>query len=122
MIVNQALEKEDIRYKMMFRTRKTQWESDSLTNAATHDFNRDYAISVWQNREYFNNYNDYSTGIQCPVLIISGRKDYAAGPKNFRYWSFPNKRIKQYNGGHVSFQEEPRWFSRHVLRFLAKGK
>lgn len=118
--VNEALEKEDIRYRMMFRTKQAQLESDSLTNAATPAFNRDYASYVWRDDEYFNDFSSYTFDITCPVLVISGKKDYAAGPSNYKQWRFKDLQVREYNGGHVSFQEEPAWFARHVLRFLKK--
>lgn len=118
--VNEALEKEDIRYRLMFRTKQAQLESDSLTNAATSEFNRDYANYVWRDDEYFKDFSIYTLDITCPVLIISGKKDYAAGPGNFKQWGFKDMKVREYNGGHVSFQEEPAWFVGHVLHFLEK--
>jgi proline iminopeptidase len=51
-------------------------------------------------------------------LIITGKKDYAVGPDTYKSWHFPDSRIIYYDYAHVSFQEDPVWFSDQVLAFL----
>jgi proline iminopeptidase len=43
---------------------------------------------------------------------------YAIGPDSYKSWQFKNMQVVFYDGGHVSFQEEPNWFADTVLQFL----
>jgi len=77
--------------------------------SATPHFNQDFSHFVWSNKdhEYWTDYSVYTKDILCPVLIISGKKDYAVGPDNYKTWKFKNMKVVIYNAAHVSFQEEP---------------
>jgi proline iminopeptidase len=118
MQVHEALAKNGIEYKIMFRSQQEKNIEDSLINVSTSHFNQDFQHWVWKNKEYWMDYEKYTKDILCPVLIITGTRDYAIGPKSYQSWQFKNRKIVIYEGGHTSYQEEPTWFAETVLNFL----
>ena len=69
-------------------------------------------------KEYWVNFTQYTPDIKCPVLILTGTKDYAVGPDSYKLWHFPHSSVVLYPGAHTSYQEEPKWFAGRVLPFL----
>jgi proline iminopeptidase len=120
MNVHKELAKQGIEYKIMFRSQRDKNVEDSLANASTKNFNQDFQHHVWGIKEYWFNYITYTNDITCPVLIITGTKDYAVGPDSYKAWHFPNSKVVIYDGAHTSYQEEPKWFVDRVLPFLEK--
>jgi proline iminopeptidase len=118
MAVHEELEKKGIEYKIMFRSQHEKNVEDSLIRKTTPNFNQDFQHHVWTMKDYLIDYAIYTKDIHCPVLIITGTKDYAVGPNAYKAWHFPNKKIVFYNGAHTSYQEEPQWFAKTVLGFL----
>jgi proline iminopeptidase len=121
MDVHAQLAKYGIEYKIMFRTQHEKDLEDSLIRSATPHFNQDFQRFVWTMKDYQIDYSVYTNDIVCPVLIIAGKKDYAIGPETYKTWHFKNSRVYLYDGAHVSFQEEPRWFVNLVLSFLREN-
>jgi proline iminopeptidase len=121
MNVHAELAEHGIEYKIMFRSQREKDIEDSLINSATPRFNQDFQRFVWHMKDYSTDYSSYTYYIDCPVLIITGKKDYAVGPDTYLAWHFKNSRVLFYEAAHVSFQEEPQWFASHVLDFLKKN-
>ncbi len=118
MKVHEELAKKGIEYKIMFRSQRQKNIEDSLINATTPHFNQDFQHHVWTMKDYEVDYSIYTKDIYCPVLIITGTKDYAVGPDAYKAWHFPDSKVVFYNGAHTSYQEEPKWFTQMVLKFL----
>jgi proline iminopeptidase len=116
--VHEELAKKGIEYKIMFRSQHEKNIEDSLAAASTKNFNQDFQHHVWKMKEYWIDYSQYTKDIKCPVLIVTGTKDYAVGPDSYKAWHFPNSRVVIYDGAHTSYQEEPKWFVGKVLPFL----
>ncbi len=118
MQVHEELAKNGIEYKIMFRSQHEKNIEDSLIKASTNHFNQDFQHYVWSNKEYWFDYSIYTKDILCPVLIITGTRDYAVGPNSYKSWHFKNSKVVIYDGGHTSYQEEPVWFAETILNFL----
>jgi proline iminopeptidase len=118
MNVHAEMAKQGIEYKIMFRSPGEKNIEDSLIGSATPHFNQDFQRFVWKLDDYQMDYAIYTKDIVCPVLIITGKKDYAVGPDTYKTWHFRNSRVIYYDYAHVSFQEDPVWFAEHVLSFL----
>jgi len=116
--VHEKLTEKNLWYKLMFRNAYEKQYSDSIT-FSIGKFNRDFAGKVWNVPEYWNNFTSLTSSIKCPVLVITGDRDYAIGPKHYRYFHFPVQTIVHYIGGHASFQEEPQWFAEKILGFAS---
>ncbi len=117
MKVHEELAKKGIEYKIMFRSQREKNIEDSLINATTPHFNQDFQHHVWTMKDYQVDYAIYTKDIRCPVLIITGTKDYAVGPDAYKAWHYTDSRVVFYNGAHTSYQEEPEWFAGTVLNF-----
>jgi proline iminopeptidase len=118
MAVHAELAKKGIEYKIMFRSQREKNIEDSLIDAASDHFNWDFQHHVWKIQDYMIDYTPYTKNIICPVLIITGTKDYAVGPRSYTLWKFKNSRVVLYDGAHTSYQEEPEWFAEKVIAFL----
>jgi proline iminopeptidase len=118
MEVHKELAKQGIEYKIMFRSEHEKNIEDTLINRTTPDFNQDFQHHVWTMKDYQLDYAKYTGDITCPVLVITGTKDYAVGPDAYKQWHFKNRTLVIYNGAHTSYQEEPTWFAKKVLAFV----
>jgi proline iminopeptidase len=118
MNVHAEMAKQGIEYKFMFRSAQEKNIEDSLIESATPHFNQDFQRFVWKMDDYQIDYAIYTKEILCPVLIITGKKDYAVGPDTYKTWHFKNSRVIFYDYAHVSFQEDPAWFADNVISFL----
>ncbi len=116
--VDSALTKKGIGYKIMFSSLRDEKIDDSLTKAATPHFNQDFNHYVWSTKDYWTDYTKYTKDILCPVLIITGTKDYAVGPETYKSWHFKNEKIVFFDAAHFSFLDEPKRFAETVLQFL----
>lgn len=63
-------------------------------------------------------YSKYTEDILSPVLIITGKKDFAVGADTCKTRHFKNSRIIFYQFAYASFQEEPEWFAIHILWYF----
>lgn len=114
--VHDELTQKDIWYQLMFRNAAEKKINDSVTMSVGR-FNRDFATKVWAIPDYQQDFAPLTRNIKCPVLVITGDKDYAIGTAHFQRFVFPHQTIVHYIGGHASFQEEPQWFAEQVLRW-----
>jgi proline iminopeptidase len=115
--VHEKLTENNLWHKLMFRNAYEKQYSDSIT-FSIGKFNRDFANKVWNVPEYWNDFTSLTPAIKCPVLVMTGDKDYAIGPKHYQSFRFPHQTVVHYIGGHASFQEEPQWFAEKVTGFV----
>lgn len=116
-MIHEKFNEKGIWYKLMFRNKYEKIINDSLFDALGKQ-NRDFASAVWGVPEYQQSCLPLTRDIKMPVFIMSGRKDYAIGPDQYKSFDFPDKKVVLYNGGHAPFQEEPQWFSEKVTDFF----
>lgn len=116
-MVHDSLQKKGTWYKLMYRNAEEKKINDSVTNSAGN-LNWEFANQVWNLPEYFSDFSELTARIKCPVLVMTGRTDYAIGPDHYRSFKFPKREIVYYNGGHAPFQEEPQWFAEKIISFM----
>lgn len=104
-------------YKLMYRNQYEKDINDGFEKQLVSK-NWDFANQVWNIQDYFADFMPITADIKCPVLIISGKKDYAIGPDHYLGFRFPKSKLVYYQGGHASFQEEPQWFTEKVINFV----
>ncbi len=117
--VHDELTKQNMWYKLMFRNAAEKVINDSVTFSVPR-FNRDFANKVWGVPDYWTNFAPLTRSVKCPVLVITGDKDYAIGTRHYQDFLFPKQTVVHYIGGHASFQEEPQWFAEKILAFAKK--
>jgi len=115
--VHDTLFKAGVWYKLMYRNQQEKDLNDGFDKFMV-DRNWDFANEVWSINDYFRDFKTMTSAIHCPVLIISGTKDYAIGPDHYKGFAFKTAKIQLYRGGHASFQEEPQWFAEKLIDFL----
>jgi proline iminopeptidase len=74
---------------------------------------------VWGYKEYETDFAPISVSVKCPVLVITGDKDYAIGTEHYKSFRFPRQKVVHYIGGHAPFQEEPQWFAEKIIDFTS---
>lgn len=116
--VHDKLTEKDIWYKLMYRNAYEKKLNDSVTLAAGK-FNRDFATQCWSVPAYWKDYTAQTALITCPVLVMTGDKDYAIGPNHYKSFRFPKQTTVHYIGGHAPFQEEPQWYAEKILAFVS---
>jgi proline iminopeptidase len=115
--VHDKLTEKNIWYKLMFRNAYEKKFNDSITLTAGK-FNRDFATQCWNVPAYWQDYTPQTALIKCPVLVMTGDKDYAIGPNHYKSFRFPKQTVIHYIGGHAPFQEEPQWYAEKILSFI----
>ena len=118
-MIHDQLTKNGIWYKLMFRDAYEKIYNDTLTNVLGQ-LNRDFANKVWDIADYWKDFTPLTQSIKCPVLVMSGDKDYAIGPDHYKSFHFPHQIIIHYIGGHAPFQEEPQWYSEKIIGYFSK--
>lgn len=118
--VHQKLTEQGVWYQLMYRNASEKIYNDTVSNIIA---NRSYEFGnkVWEHNEYWNDFTPLTSQIKCPVLVMTGLKDYAIGPDHYKDFHFPNQTVIKYIGGHAPFQEEPQWFAEKILGFM-QGK
>lgn len=116
-MIHNMLTEQDAWYKLMYRNAYEKKINDSVTIAAGK-FNRDFASNCWNVKEYWKDYTSSTVNITCPVLVMTGEKDYAIGVDHYKSFRFPNQITIHYIGGHAPFQEEPQWFAEKIIEFV----
>lgn len=112
------LQKEGIVYKLMFDKKKSRDYDDSLMSLPFLKFV--FAQKLWSYPEYFRDFSQKTSGIHCPVLIISGTRDYTIGVDHYKLMHFPDSKVKFEEGGHALYLEHNKALYRAVAPFLRK--
>jgi proline iminopeptidase len=114
--IHDQLSEKGIWYKLMYRNAYEKRYNDSVT-LQIGKFNRDFAAKVWGIPEYWKDHTPLTSKIRCPVFIMTGNKDFAVGPQQYKSFHFPHQTVVHYIGGHAPFQEEPQWFAEKIVIF-----
>ena len=69
--------------------------------------------------EYEIDYAPVTAGIAQPVLVITGSKDYAVGPDEYKRFRFPDQKTVILDGGHISYYENNAEFIAAIRDFMA---
>lgn len=118
--VHQRLNETGLWYQLMYRNPNEKIYNDTISNII-NSRSYEFGNKVWEHPEYWNDFTPLTRQIKCPVLVMTGMKDYAIGPDHYKDFHFPNQVVTRYMGGHAPFQEEPQWFAERILGFM-QGK
>ena len=88
----------------------------------TNPGNYEFAQKSFQIKDYWKDYSKLTNKVTIPVLIITGKKDYAIGINHYKSFDFPNKSVKKINGGHLLYFENNKKFCRTIFRFIKHHK
>jgi len=115
-LAKQSLSRKGLDYKMLSDNKKTVDILDGIDNSykRTHDF----AEHVWNYKVYSGDFTKDTKSIKVPVLIITGKKDYAIGVDHYKLFQFPAQKVVRINGGHVLYYEQNKAFTEAVFSFI----
>lgn len=74
--------------------------------------------NVWSINEYYGDFTKLTPDIKIPVLVISGKKDWAVGPEHYKLFKFPNQTVSEIDGGHLIYFEKNDEFRKQVFKFI----
>ena len=74
--------------------------------------------NVWSIDEYYGDFTKLTPNIKIPVLVISGKKDWAVGPQHYKLFGFPNQTLAEIDGGHLLYYENNEAFLKSVFSFV----
>lgn len=70
--------------------------------------------------EYQLDHTPTSRLVQVPVLVITGSKDFAVGPDQYRTFHFPDQTVVTLAAGHLPYYENTQEFTAAIREFLHK--
>lgn len=115
--VHNKLTENGVWYQLMYRNAYEKNYNDTISNIIKNR-STEFGNKVWEYNEYWNDFTPLTRQIKCPVLVMTGVKDYAIGPDHYKDFQFPNQTVIKYYGGHAPFQEEPQWFAEKIIDFM----
>lgn len=85
--------------------------------------NRDFATVVMQSAaitDYVQDFTPKSAKLLMPVLVVTGRDDYVAGPDQYKSFHFPHQQVVILPSKHVAFLENPKEFNQALTSFSSR--
>lgn len=115
-IAKDTLSKTGLDYKLLSDTKKTVELVDSVDKEKPN--NNDFGQNVWNIKEYRTDFTTMTKSIDIPVLVITGKKDYAVGVNHYKLFKFPHQKVVSIDGGHVLYFEKNKEFTQTVFSFI----
>ena len=112
------LQERGIAYQLMFDKNENKEYDDSLMSLPFLKYI--YAQRLWDYPEYFSDFAIKTADIDCPVLVITGTRDYTIGVDHYKLMRFPKMRVKSIKGGHALYLEQNKKLYKTVRPFLKK--
>ena len=117
MICHQALG-EDV-YKMYYRDKASSDTMNAVMNRI-ENWNGEFSSEVNNYKEYFADFTPLTRQVKVPVLVFSGRTDYAIGTEHYKLIQFPKQMLVRANCGHLPFIEAKEELKNAVSSYLNK--
>lgn len=93
---------------------------------SSYERSRGFGNAIFEQRdvypEYMLDYAPVTADIRQPVLVITGSKDHAVGPDEYKRFRFPNQKTVVIDGGHISYYESNKEFVAAIRDFMAGRK
>ncbi|MEX6690235.1 alpha/beta hydrolase [Danxiaibacter flavus] len=109
------LREKNMEYKMLSDNKATVEQLDSI-DAETRNYS--FAQKAFAMPGYFGDFTKATSGVNVPVLVISGTRDHNIGPDHYKLFKFPNQQIKIIEGGHVLYYENNAVFKKAIFDFV----
>lgn len=86
------------------------------------NWNHDFSGKALNCNEYWRDYRTETAGINIPVLVFYGTRDWLVGPDHYKGLNFPNKILWKSNVGHMPFMEAKKDLEKAMVRYIDKYK
>jgi proline iminopeptidase len=113
----QLLMEKDLFHKLQFQSLSHKEKMDRID--ADIQVKPDFQQYVFSSEAYFQDFRKLTVGVRVPVLVLSGKYDYAIGPKHHESFHFSNAVYKVLDSGHHPYLENPILFNNFIVEFLA---
>lgn len=115
----QALIEKDLFYKLQYQALVDKDKIDMVDE----DFSArgNFQHSIFSSDDYFRDYRKLTSSISLPVLVLSGKYDFAIGPEHQNRFQFTNAVYQQLETGHHPYVEDPDAYSEMILRFVRRA-
>lgn len=70
--------------------------------------------------EYYRDYADASAAVTAPVLVLTGDRDFAVGPEQYKRFRFPRATVEHVDAGHLMYYERTGDIVRLIRNFLVE--
>lgn len=110
------LSEKGLNYRMLSDRKKTVELLDSIDDS--YKRSTDFVQYLWDFPGYMEDFTRLTNSIEAPVLVITGRKDYAIGVDHYKAFHFPEQKVVRINGGHVLYYEQNKEFTKAVFSFI----
>ena len=109
---------EDV-YKMYYRDKASADTMNAVMGRITN-WNWEFAASVNKYPEYFADFTLLTQKVKVPVLVFSGKTDYAIGTEHYKLIQFPKQMLVRADVGHLPFIEAPKELEKAIIAYLDK--
>lgn len=118
--VAQPLIEQNLFYKLQYQSLVDVEKMDSID--ADFSSNGDFQNYIFSSEEYFQDFRELTSFISVPVLVLSGKYDFAIGPEHQEGFQFKQAVFKQFATGHHPYAEVPEEFTKAILDFITQKK
>ncbi|HEY0897083.1 MAG TPA: alpha/beta hydrolase [Sphingobacteriaceae bacterium] len=106
-------------YRLFYRDKASSDSMDRVMQEIS-GWNYDFGGNVNRYPEYFQDFSPVTETIRVPVLVFSGKSDYAIGPEHYRLIRFPEQMLVRADVGHLPFLEAPDALESAIAAYLKK--
>lgn len=112
----QELMEMDLFYKLQFQSLSDKQKMDKIDEEL--QAKPDFQQYIFSTEAYFQDFRELTSAVSAPVLILSGKYDYAIGPNHQEGFQFKNAVYKVMDSGHHPYIEDPIGFKNVVSEFI----
>lgn len=80
----------------------------------------DFASKVFNYPEYLKDHSELTSKIDIPVLIITGKTDYAIGVNHYQSFKFPQKEVLKIDRAVILYYDNNIEFRNAIVDFISK--
>lgn len=106
-------------YRLFYRDKASSDSMDRVMQEVS-GWNYDFGGNVNRYPEYFQDFSPVTETIRVPVLVFSGKSDYAIGPDHYKLIRFPEQMLFRADVGHLPFLEAPGALKSAIDAYLSK--
>ena len=107
-------------YKLFYRDKANSDSMDRVMGKISGNWNYEFGGIVNNFPEYFQDFSPLTKQIKVPVLVFSGKTDYAIGPEHYKLIQFPNQMLIRSDVGHLPFLEAKEDLQKSIQAYLNK--
>ena len=113
------LHKKGLMWKMTYSSPENEKRMNN-TYKDIPNWNHDFSSKALDCKDYWNDYRPETSGVELPVLVFYGTRDWLVGPNHYKGLNFPNKILWKSDVGHMPFMEAPKDLEKAIVCYLGR--